>query len=57
VYPINLAFVDGQVSEELYREEHELDYDRIKESEQEKGDSDTSAPEPNQTGSSAEHER
>ncbi|MCM3873785.1 MAG: cytochrome b/b6 domain-containing protein [Pyrinomonadaceae bacterium] len=33
VYPINLAFLDGRVSEELYKEEHELDYDRIKESE------------------------
>jgi len=30
VYPINWAFVDGNVSEELYREEHELDYERIK---------------------------
>jgi formate dehydrogenase gamma subunit len=33
VYPINLAFLDGRVSEESYQEEHELDYDRIKESE------------------------
>jgi formate dehydrogenase gamma subunit len=33
VYPINLAFLDGRVSEELYREEHELDYDRMKEAE------------------------
>lgn len=31
VYPINLAFLDGKVSEELYKEEHELDYDRLKE--------------------------
>jgi formate dehydrogenase gamma subunit len=31
VYPINWAFADGRVSEELYKEEHELDYDRIKE--------------------------
>jgi formate dehydrogenase gamma subunit len=30
VYPINFAFLDGRVSEELYREEHELDYDRMK---------------------------
>jgi formate dehydrogenase gamma subunit len=30
VYPISWAFVDGKVSEELYREEHELDYERIK---------------------------
>jgi hypothetical protein len=27
VYPINWAFYDGQVSEELYKEEHELDYE------------------------------
>ncbi len=33
VYPINLAFLDGRVSEEFYKEEHGLDYDRIKESE------------------------
>lgn len=33
VYPINLAFLDGRVSEEFYQEEHELDYDRIKKSE------------------------
>jgi formate dehydrogenase gamma subunit len=31
VYPINLAFLDGQVPEELYREEHELDYERMQE--------------------------
>ena len=30
VYPMNFAFIDGRVSEELYKEEHELDYDRIK---------------------------
>ena len=30
VYPLNWALVDGRVSEEYYREEHELDYDRIK---------------------------
>ncbi len=31
VYPINFAFLDGRMSEELYQEEHELDYDRMKE--------------------------
>ena len=30
VYPVNLAFLDGRVSEELYKEEHELDYERMK---------------------------
>jgi cytochrome b subunit of formate dehydrogenase len=28
VYPVNLAFYDGKVSEELYREEHQLDFER-----------------------------
>lgn len=27
VYPLNWALVDGKVSEEIYKEEHELDYD------------------------------
>jgi formate dehydrogenase gamma subunit len=27
VYPLNFAFLDGRVSEELYREEHELAYE------------------------------
>ncbi len=27
VYPVNFAFLDGKVSDELYKEEHELDYD------------------------------
>lgn len=29
VYPLNWALVDGRVSEEYYKEEHELDYDRM----------------------------
>ena len=29
VYPVNWAAVDGGVSEEFYREEHELDYERL----------------------------
>jgi formate dehydrogenase gamma subunit len=33
VYPINYAVLDGRVSEELYKEEHELDYERMKEAE------------------------
>lgn len=31
VYPLNFAVIDGRVSEELYKEEHELDYDRMNE--------------------------
>jgi hypothetical protein len=30
VYPLNFALVDGKVSEEVYKEEHELDYDRLR---------------------------
>jgi formate dehydrogenase gamma subunit len=30
VYPINFAFLDGRVSEELYKEEHELAYEQLK---------------------------
>ncbi len=29
VYPINWAFLDGRMSEEHYREEHELDYEQL----------------------------
>jgi len=29
VYPVNFAFIDGRVSEELYREEHELAYEQL----------------------------
>lgn len=36
VYPINWALVDGRVSEQLYEEEHALDYERMKNTEQEK---------------------
>lgn len=32
VYPINWAFLDGRISEELYKEEHELDYERLEQS-------------------------
>ena len=34
VYPVNFAFVDGRVSEELYREEHELDFESMQEESQ-----------------------
>jgi len=30
VYPVNFAFLDGRVSEELYKEEHELAYEKMK---------------------------
>jgi formate dehydrogenase gamma subunit len=30
VYPINFAFIDGRVSEESYKEEHELAYEQMK---------------------------
>jgi formate dehydrogenase gamma subunit len=31
VYPINFAFIDGRISEELYKEEHELAYEQLNE--------------------------
>jgi formate dehydrogenase gamma subunit len=30
VYPVNFAFMDGRVSEELYKEEHELAYEQMR---------------------------
>ena len=30
VYPLNFAFIDGRVSEESFREEHELAYEELK---------------------------
>ncbi len=31
VYPVNFAFIDGRVSEDFYKEEHELAYEKMKE--------------------------
>ena len=40
VYPVNFAFLDGRVSEEFYKEEHELAYEQMNEaSETEEGNS------------------
>lgn len=36
VYPINWALVDGRMTEELYKEEHELDYEESKKTGQSK---------------------
>jgi formate dehydrogenase gamma subunit len=36
VYPANFAFLDGRMSEERYKEEHELEFERIKEAERTK---------------------
>jgi formate dehydrogenase gamma subunit len=46
VYPVNWAFVDGYVSEEVYREEHELDYERIKTEQAEESPEETDGLEP-----------
>ena len=35
VYPLNWALVDGKVSEEYYKEEHELDYEQMIEAQNE----------------------
>ncbi len=46
VYPINFAFIDGRVSEESYKEEHELAYQEMQENcEQEEVESDGRGPE------------
>ena len=35
VYPVNFAFLDGRVSEEQYREEHELAYEEGRQKDEE----------------------
>jgi cytochrome b subunit of formate dehydrogenase len=40
VYPVNFAFIDGRVSEELYKEEHELAYEKMSET----GDAEHATP-------------
>jgi formate dehydrogenase gamma subunit len=39
VYPVNWAFYDGRISEEAFKEEHELAYELTKEQPQDKGES------------------
>jgi formate dehydrogenase gamma subunit len=48
VYPLNFALVDGRVSEELYKEEHELDYEQMQRSQPTEAapDEDNEAPLP-----------
>jgi hypothetical protein len=31
VYPVNFALIDGRISEELFREEHELAFEQMNE--------------------------
>lgn len=45
VYPVNYAFLDGRVSEEDYKEEHELAYEEMKASEAEEGAKAEESPE------------
>src|SRR5215204_3045916 len=58
VYPVNLAFYDGKVSEEFYREEHGLDFERMQEAEGEGGRASSgdagSGPKPETEGGGAE---
>jgi cytochrome b subunit of formate dehydrogenase len=51
VYPVNLAFYDGKVSEEFYREEHGLDFEQMQES---GGDEESSDTRPDLKGGGAE---
>jgi formate dehydrogenase gamma subunit len=46
VYPINWAFYDGRMSEELYREEHALAYEQNREEETHKTSEAVGGPEP-----------
>jgi formate dehydrogenase gamma subunit len=46
VYPLNFAFLDGRVSEEHYREEHELAYEESHKEAQVKQAQDSQAQEP-----------
>lgn len=47
IYPVNFAFIDGRVSEELYREEHELAFEEMnKQATAEPSDSQTPAEVP-----------
>jgi formate dehydrogenase gamma subunit len=50
VYPVNLAFVDGRVSEDYYQEEHELDYDQLKSGKPQLAPEEDSEPEKDQAG-------
>jgi cytochrome b subunit of formate dehydrogenase len=47
VYPINFAFIDGRVSEESYKEEHELAYEQLKQAEQEEVETEEVTPKEN----------
>jgi cytochrome b subunit of formate dehydrogenase len=50
VYPVNFAFYDGRVSEELYREEHELAYEQLKEEEARRSDAEAEETEEERPG-------
>jgi formate dehydrogenase gamma subunit len=49
VYPINPAFIDGRMSEELYKEEHALAYEELKEAEQKEAQGRQEEPHPSMT--------
>jgi cytochrome b subunit of formate dehydrogenase len=44
VYPVNWAFYDGRISEDAFREEHELAYELTKEHPQDKGEAEPDTP-------------
>ena len=52
VYPLNFAMVDGRVSEHHYKEEHELDYERIT-----RGETDDAASTGKSPSTGPEHEK
>ena len=55
VYPINWALVDGRMTEALYKEEHELDYEESKQREQRETEIESdSGAEPSPSGSASD---
>ena len=44
VYPVNFAFIDGRVSEDLYKEEHQLAYEQLRNTETDQSKSEEKIP-------------
>jgi formate dehydrogenase gamma subunit len=53
VYPINWAFYDGRISEELFKEEHELAYEQMQQANEEGDEPEPDSPVPGSTPAGA----
>ena len=53
VYPINWAFYDGRISEELFKEEHELAYEQMQQANEEGDEPEPESPVPGTTPAGA----